>query len=336
MARLASETKMGFYATSIKTIQAILDKTVEIQDDTFALDCCCGEGNVIEFFKEEYGCYNYAVELNEERSRIASARQINKVLNGDALNSIRKSNRWVGFNFLNPPYDYGADGERLELKFIDTWGLTTVEGGVMMLVINPSSADEEMAKKLILQGYKPLHCIYDPENDDYKKFGQFFLILKRVRENFRFDLDEFMKIFKNPIALDDIGEIEKITAKKGMPPRMFKEINIPQWKLQDLLKRSTLKKHFFDSLRNASLDGGSIEIPNEGQSAILIASGKLNKRITLVNGDEVILKGTVKKHRVDKPVIGEDGDVSQVKRVDSYQTVVYCLNLSQGCFEQLN
>lgn len=333
MARLASDAKMGFYATSPETVKMIIERTMDIKENTFVVDSCAGEGEMIEMFRKEYGCYNFAVELNEDRARAASERDIMRVLNADAINGVRKSTKWAGLNFLNPPYGVGADGERLELRFVERWGNTTVEGGVMMLVINPSSADEDMAKKLILSGYKPYWSVYDPENEDYKRFGQFFIILKRVRENFRADLDEFMAVLENPISLDEWEEVEKISPKAGMPPQMFKEIDLPQWKMHEYLSRSSLKKAFFDNLRKGSFVGGSIEHPNEGQAAILIASGKLNKQTKLADGDEIILKGTVKKHRVDKAQMDEStGEITKVKRMDAYQTVVYGLKLPQGLF----
>lgn len=332
MARLASETKMGFYATSTKTVAKIIEKTIEFRENTFALDCCCGEGEVIEMFKEQFGCFNFAVELNENRAKIAETRQINKVLNADAISGVRKSNKWVGFNFLNPPYDYAADGERLEHKFIERWGSATIEGGVMMLVINPSSVTTDIAKKLILQGYAPYFSVYDPENEDYKRFGQFFIVMKRVRENYRADFDSFWETFSKPISINDLSLEEPIRPKAGIPPQMFKEIDVPYWKLQEMLGKSTLNKTFFDELRKGTLEGGSIEIPNEGQAAILIAAGKLNKKIQLATGEEVILKGTVKKQSIVRGEMNNDGDVKTAKRTDVYSTVVYGLNLTRACF----
>lgn len=332
MARLASETKMGFYATSTKTIAMIIEKTIEFRENTFALDCCCGEGEVIEMFKEQFGCFNFAVELNEDRAKLAETRQITKVLNADAIDGVRKSNKWVGFNFLNPPYDYAADGQRLEHKFIDRWGLTTIEGGVMMLVINPSSVTTDIAKKLILQGYSPYFSVYDPENEDYKRFGQFFIVMKRVRANYRADFDSFWEVFSKPIDINDLVLEEPIRPKAGIPPQMFKEIDVPYWKLQEMLSKSGLKKTFFDELRKGTLEGGSIEIPNEGQAAILIAAGKLNKKIKLVNGEDVILKGTVKKEKVVRGDMNDEGEIATAKRTDHYKTVVFGLNLTRGCF----
>lgn len=332
MARLASEAKMGFYATSTKTIKKILDTCISFKENTFTLDSCAGKGEVIEMFREEYGHFNYAVELNEDRAKEAARRNIMRVLNADAIAGVRKSTNWVGLNFLNPPYDRAADGSRLECKFVERYGNATVQGGLMMLVINPSSADAEMAQKLIVQGYKPLWSIYDSNNEDYKNFGQFFILLQRVRENFRCSMDKFLTAFDSPISIDELEVSKKFSPRPGVPPQMFKEISIPYWKMQELLTRSKLKDRFFEEMKKANFEGGSIEIPNEGQAAILIASGKLNKQITLRNGHRVILKGTVKKHTVDKPRVNDEGVIDKVAQIDAYQTVVYGLNLTVGQF----
>lgn len=333
MARLASETKMGFYATSTTTVAKIIEKTIELRENTFALDCCCGEGEMIEMFKEQFGCFNFAVELNEDRAKIAETRQINKVLNADAIEGVRKSNFWAGFNFLNPPYDYAADGERLEHKFIERWGLCTAEGGILMLVISPSSVTTTIAKKLILQGYAPYFSVYDPDNEDYKNYGQYFIVMKRVKANYRMDFDQFWEVFSNPVDINDLVLDAPLRPTTGYPPSMFKEINIPQWKLTEMLSKSKLKKTFFGDLRKGTLEGGSIEMPNEGQAAILIAAGKLNKKIQLTSGEDVILKGTVKKEKVVRASeINETGTVDTAKRTDVYTTVVFGLNLTRGCF----
>lgn len=202
----------------------------------------------------------------------------------------------------------------------------------MMLVINPSSVSTDIAKKLILQGYTPYFSVYDPDNEDYKRFGQFFIVMKRVRENYRHDLHSFMDVFRNPVSIDDLQLETPLIPKAGIPPQMFKEIDVPYWKLQEMLSRSPIKKTFFDELRKGTLEGGSIEIPNDGQAAILIAAGKLNKKIQLVNGEEVILKGTVKKETVMRSDMDDKGEISSAKRTDVYSTVVYGLSLTRGCF----
>ncbi len=76
----------------------------------------------------------------------------------------------------------------------------------------------------------------------------------------------------------------------------------------------------------------SIEHPNEGQAAILIASGALNKQLTLSDGNVVILKGTSTKFQKESPQIGNSGNVETVKLIDSYKTVVYGLSITHGQF----
>lgn len=334
MARLASDVKMGFYPTDITTIQKVIDKTLAFPEDktVYALDCCCGEGEAIEMIGKEYGCKTYAVELDENRAKVAISREITTVLNANALFDVRKSNHWVGLNFLNPPYDINTSGDRVEIEFVERWGLATAIGGVLILVINPSSADEQMAKKLQLQGYKPVISFYDPENEDYKKYGQFFSIFHQQLPNFRASMDKFQSVFENPLNVNDDIDFEKINIRTGAEPMMFKEIETPRWKIEEKLKKSKLVKNFFDELRSASMLNSSIEHPNEGQAAILIASGALNKKMSLANGDEVILKGTSSKQKKQMEQMSESGNVDSVKIVDSYKTVIYALNLTHGQF----
>jgi len=333
MARLACETKMGFYPTEVKSIQKVIDRTLELPEnkEIYALDCYAGKGEAIEMIGSEYGCKTYAVELDEDRAKEVSKRAIDVALNADAINGVRKSNHWVGINFLNPPYDTNASGGRLELDFIERWGLTTAIGGVLILVINPSSADEKLANTLRVQGYRPSYSFYDPDNADYKNYGQFFIVLHQQMPNFRASLSKFESIFNNPIDINDDIEIEKIKIRTGVKPKTFSEIVVPRWKIEKQLAKSKLKKVFFDELRSASMLNSSIEHPNEGQAALLIASGAINKPLQLKEG-LMILKGTSKKEKKQVEQMNENGSVDKVKLTDHYKTVVYGLNLTHGQF----
>lgn len=333
MARLASDSKLGFYPTDTKTVGKVIDKCITFPQNktVVTLDSCCGEGEALAFIKNTYGCIAYGVELEEERAKLASTHNFKALLNADALSGVRKSNTWAGLNFLNPPYGESFNG-RLEIDFVERWGLVTAIGGVLILVINQSSASEEMAKALQKQGYKPVASFYDENNSDYQKFGQFFIVLHRQLQNFRSEIEGFMNLFQNPINIDLDIDFEKISIKTGVFPELFKEIEIPRWKIEEQLLKSKLKKIFFDELRQASLVNSSIEHPNEGQSAILIASGALNKKLTLADSTEVILKGTSSKEKLATAQRDEKGDVNKVKLVDHYQTVVYGLDLTHGQF----
>lgn len=270
MARLASDSKMGFYPTSVLTIKKVIDRIVEFPKNkqVMALDCCAGEGEAIEFIGKEYGCRTYAIELDEQRAKTAADRHIGIVLNADAINGVRKSNTWAGLNFMNPPYGTNVMGGRLELDFVKRWGLATAVGGILLLVINQSSADEELAKELRSQGYKPVISFYDENNSDYQKFGQFFVVLQRQLPNFRAETERFISLFHNTLNIDSDIEIEKISIRTGGIPEILKEIKMPRWKIEEQLAKSKLRKVFFDELRQASMINSSIEHPNEGQAAI--------------------------------------------------------------------
>lgn len=333
MARLASDSKMGFYPTNIKTIKKIIDKTIQFPTDSTvsALDACAGEGEAIEFIGKQYNCSTYSVELDEKRAKVASKKEIDVVLNADAINGTRKSNTWAALNFLNPPYGLDNMGKRLELAFVERWGLCTAISGVLILVINPGSANEDMAKELRNQGYKAIASFYDEDNSDYQKFGQFFIVLEKRIPSFRSNINSFISLFQNPININDDFEFEKILIKKGGKPSLFKEIEIPRWKIEKKLEKSNLWKHFIQELTTASLSNSSIEHPNEGQAAQLIASGALNKKQTLHDGTEIILKGTTFKEKLSSEQSdNKTGEITAVKLIDHYRTVVYGLSLTHG------
>ena len=191
-----------------------------------------------------------------------------------------------------------------------------------------------MANALKMQGYRPMYSFYDPQNEDYKNYGQFFLVLHRQMPNFRASENKFLSLFENPIDVNTVDDdmIEKINIKTGVKPQTFKEIHIPRWKIEKHLSKSRLKKVFFDELKSYGLKTKAITHPNEGQSALLIASGVLNKEITLVDKDIVILKGSSTKYKKDVSQMDGEGNISTVKRIDAYKTVVYGLNLTHGQF----
>lgn len=75
-----------------------------------------------------------------------------------------------------------------------------------------------------------------------------------------------------------------------------------------------------------------MEITSNSYLFLLIASGALNKKLTLADSTEVILKGTSSKEKLATAQRDEKGDVNKVKLVDHYQTVVYGLDLTHGQF----
>jgi 16S rRNA G1207 methylase RsmC len=161
MARLISDSKLGFYPTSTESISKIFNKVLIFSKDTTILDSCCGEGVALHHISNfSKGSKTFGVEIDKNRAIKASS--INyKILNSDALFDTVKSNNWCGLNFLNPPYGQDNEGKRVELNFFSKYSLCSIKDGVLILVINPSSADEKMAKSIRNENFQIMGSFYD-------------------------------------------------------------------------------------------------------------------------------------------------------------------------------
>lgn len=317
MARLASDAIMGFYPTDITTIKKVCESTLSIMENTIVCDPCCGEGDALASFKMFNCAETYGIELDILRAKKARSK-IDYLLNADALMGVRRNLGWAGIVFLNPPYGLNGRQQRLEIEFVKNWGSVVAPGGVMILVINPSSADEEMAKTIRHLGFEPLASLYDEDNLDYQKFGQFFIVLKRVAIGFRGGIDKLMSALQHPKKVGSF-ECDLYTPQVGKTPPLFKEVELPSWKQEEIYGKDDLDNEFSKLMKNSHTGYGSIEVPNDGQSALLIASGVLNKEV-----DGLILKGTVEKFQV-QATTGDKEDV-KVKLIDCYRTVVVGLD----------
>jgi predicted RNA methylase len=328
MARLASEAKLAYYPTDPVTLKSVIDRFLVIPKNTHVLDPCCGTGEAVAVFRD-YGSILYGIELDKQRA-ITAHKRLDNVLNAEAIWGVRKANEWAGLLFLNPPYGKDADGDRLELNFVERFAPVVVKDGAMILVINPSSADEKTARALINNGFQVIASIYDPNNKDYKSFNQFFVILKRIDKKFRADLRDFQNVAWNPKPIDecalttiDEGTIEALSVPAGKAPSLFKEIEFPSWKLDDLILKSRLHKRFNALMSSAQGANASIESPNDGQAALLVASGALGSKS--IAG--WLLKGQVIKAQKEScETDPETGEVSAYKVRDEYKTVLYGFN----------
>ncbi len=325
MARLACEAKMAFYPTSVKTVSRIKE-FMEFEQGAQIVDPCCGEGEAVSVFKDSGRLYG--VELDVIRAKKARAK-VDVLLNADAISGIMRSLEWVSLLFLNPPYGDDSLGMRLEHRFIERWGNTVVPGGYMLLIINPSSVNLDIAKVIRNQNFRPVLNFFDANNEDYKNYGQYFLLFKREAKGFRYDalaLESWMDCSKS-INIEE--GLETIQIPAGREPKNFREYHLPDWKIDELLAKSDLQVEFEKKLMTTQVGFGSIEELNEGQRNFLIASGAIDE--PLIEGDwdkGLILKGTVKKIQKESPQTDDDGDVTTVKISENFQTEVYGLDLN--------
>ncbi|MFE4029329.1 DUF6094 domain-containing protein [Priestia sp. YIM B13551] len=126
MARIASQSKGGYYPTPMEEIELILPH-LKIQNTEEArivnvYDPCCGEGEALKLMSQaiqnesEAEVVTYGVELEKGRAEVATNTLDHVLCEGYEL--VRTQNKF-GAMWLNPPYDI-LFKERTELRFLRT------------------------------------------------------------------------------------------------------------------------------------------------------------------------------------------------------------------------
>ena len=333
MSRLMSEAKNGFYPTNPESLKKVFEK-VRLSETVHMLDPCCGEGDALASIASLTGnAITYGIELDIERAKIASTK-LNVLLNADALNGVSRNTHWAGLVFLNPPYGRDSGGLRLEEKFVKHWGNIVINGGYLLLAINGSSATETMVADIRAMGYKPVFNAYDATNEEYQKYGQFFALFKRIDMAFRATTPEVQAVLdpQNAKPIEEIQVLEDFIPE-GRKPRLFKEREMAFWKMDELLKKSTVRKDFQKNLLTVPMGFDSIEELNDGQRQFLLASGAIDEPIKEDENDlGLLLKGTVRKVSkvaTETQVAPNGENIARYSFKESFITEVYGLDLNE-------
>lgn len=309
MARIESDIKLGFFPTSNKSVQDILDKYFagnegKIKGSSIVVcDPCCGEAEVLQVFKKHFiNSKTYGIELDGTRAKIANEK-VDVFLQGDAL-SFRKGKGIFDILFLNPPYSEARkDGEvtRLEALFVEKWSESVCVGGYIFLVVTPLSVIEgNIPITLYEKGFSVIDVLFDETSKDYQRFKQYFIILKRVcvsrKEKTPEIISEYRKsiLFENAIEMNEVEkkDLEFVTRTKGKILFAPFGNDIKDWQLLEILKKKD--KFLFESKIQMTLKemkSSSIESPNEGQAIILLMAGLVNEKIA----NRYLMRGECKK-----------------------------------------
>jgi predicted RNA methylase len=318
--RLACEAKLAYYPTDPKTLKDLVDRFLILpRGGCSVIDPCCGTGEAVAVFAD-YGAKLYGVELDLERSKEAFKR-LDRLLNADAINGVAIEKDWASVCFLNPPYGIDSSNKRLELSFIEKYASTVAIGGVLILAINAQSIGDDFARAAIGGGYKAITSVFYPNNQDYKDYKQFFVVLHRINKLFRQDLQEFKRIAFNPVDVSELGEVEAIEVAKGREPKSFRECNTPKWKIDEYYSRSPLFGKFKSLLNTPKSSISSIETPNDSQAALLVATGYISRPIA-----GWLLKGKAIKVSAESTDIDDDGNVDTLRVRESFVTQIYAFN----------
>ena len=202
MARLSAQAKGLFYPTPLCVMDMIAErlgptniyaheptyapyKSVETrraeqkQKLIHALDPCVGDGAPMAKLAaimqlKAKAAYRgevkaYGVELNTDRVKQArDTKSFVRVINSDSM-KVEYERGSFQLLFLNPPYDFDAEGGRIERRFLRKWTQALDYNGVLILVI-PRSVLHDTADFLASR-YTNLHAFSFPK-EEYEAFSQ--------------------------------------------------------------------------------------------------------------------------------------------------------------------
>jgi len=316
MSHLGNKILAGFYATPA-TQGNYLTQLLEVKGNCSFFDPTCGEGEILKQLatslgNEDITISTYGVELDKRRAEKAT-NVLTHCINAP-IESMVISNDTFSFLFLNPPYDFtmkAMDDENAERKeYIELVRNVRYlkEAGLMVYII-PSYrfADKKIARFLATQFYDV--GIVRFSDEDYDDFKQCIFIGKKKSGT----LKEFNEKLHDYLLHMDSEEfiMERVTPINKMIGHKKWDIPVGATELKTFYTKLESKSNFYEGIINSKgfmafkerskpkhlVIGGNPCLPiNQGQTALLLASGAVNGEIGngeqyhLVQGLEIVSK----------------------------------------------
>jgi len=307
--RLEGTTKAGFYPTPPQTLQILTRLLVQGAPQLrgrCALDPCAGEGEAIATVGRALGMKTYGLELDQERAAIAR-RRLYRARQGDAL---RFAVRGFSLLWLNPPYDHGPDGKRLEETFLERYLESLVVGGVLVLLV-PERALEKLWP-LLTKDHLPALAARLPEAE-YRAFQQVAVVAQRV-----YSYEAVPKAWRGD-RLPYLDQVERLRLPKAQiaeeRPELFEEVALDP---QALVEMSPL----WGELQQEVAPRLQPLLPlKAAHLALLVAGGMLDLETVEIEGTPHLLLGVLKKD-----VVQIEGDGERVER-QVFRMGIKALNL---------
>jgi hypothetical protein len=141
MARPAAVERGLFYPTPAAVLTHLLRVAVPapgaVGKAPRLLDPCAGTGIAANVLARGWACVPYGIELQRERAAAAKELLDGRVWRTDGLR-VRATHGGWQILFLNPPYDWDAEGglgARLEFSFLTSLTRTLQPGGLLLFVV---------------------------------------------------------------------------------------------------------------------------------------------------------------------------------------------------------
>jgi hypothetical protein len=310
--RLAAQMRGGFYPAYPQAVAHIAERLRPPLGRTFAiLDPCAGEGAAIRQLGELLGCpeaVTFAIELDEGRAdALHAALPGAQVIAPASFFGCRASLRSFSFIWLNPPFDDGYGGHRVEDQFLRTAPDWLMPGGVMALVCPDHVIGEYSDARRHFATYYE-NCTVVPFPPAHRPFNEVAVLgHKRARPQAEQWDSSFAKAWEAVQVPADF--VYRIPAGDG--PKVFRKVEPTEAELQGMLARSPLRSHLAVP--------PAVQTPSPplalgiGHVALLLASGHLDGVVQLPGQPPRVVRGTSRKRSFVSDVsdtVNADGSVT--------------------------
>ncbi len=339
MARLEGVAKAQFYPTPPSVVERVAALVRPAPRShrriTRLLDPCCGAGDALRQFADAIGGgETYGIEI--ERYRADEARgALDHLIAGSAF-AVRLGHEAFSCLWLNPPYDEGDGGKRLEHSFLTTLSRVLAPGGLLVCIV-PQARLAQSARYLASR-YEGLRC-YRFQDPEYDAFRQCVAIgKKRATQVVAADAQAQVEAWATaPLPeLPAPGSVPPVYELPALPagPVVFAsqffepETAAAEARLRGLWSNTALVERFWPAEERPVRPLMPLR---RGHLAVLIAAGFLDNVLIDDGSRRVLVKGRITK--VSRPVESADPDV-EVER-EFLRTSVVMLDLRTGEFEDI-
>jgi hypothetical protein len=342
MARLASQSKLGYYATPIEVHQHIR-QCLNFEPNCRLLDPCCADGEALAAIALGQEVDTYGIEL--ERVRMDKARQVlGHVLWGDALRETQVSSGF-DFLFLNPPYDFeegGKENLRLEYRFLTRYRRALSHRGMIVMIFPVSALRSELLRSEIAR-LSGLEAFSFSDGEFFDRFNQ--LLLLGWKKSLTAE-----QLIQNLALLEDIAGIPplelpsflgttadmaerryRVAKVHQAKPLEFRSQRLDPERVFEFVSGSTLWRDFFASVEPPSMNDIIPLAPmRQGHLAMLVAAGFCNGAEVFDPEDEkrkILIKGAVKRSsEVASTEATDTHEVTKIIHTHKIRVRMLCVN----------
>jgi len=331
MARLASQAKSGYYPTPPEVVAHVKRGLALAEEGPFRfLDPCCGCGRALAQLAEGLPVETFGVELAQERYEEAKTRLRNIIL-ADAVTETNLTRNAFSLLWLNPPYDFEADGgPRLEKIFLERYLPYLVPGGVLVYLI-PARALQYVVWHLGELGDLRFYAFPQPLYDQFKQ-----VVIIGVKKPELHDTGRLNELaWKPPEALWQMLPKTDEIMSGSIPVKRspaFRRITFSSERLLleemvRLVGQSALHQEFEGRISPPALHQiRSLAPLRQGHLGMLLAAGFLDGEVA-ANNRRLAIKGTVRKVVDVHREVNDSDEV--VTKTDRYEIRIRAIDLDR-------